>query len=176
MEKSKTTREPGERSGLGVEGILGGLSTLLEKLGELAEKGQELRKSGEIGGLDSEGKVRGVYGFTIRTGQKGAEPGIKVVPFGNVRPDEHTGEPVVHEVREPMVDVFEELDHVLVVAELPGIREEDLELELRDDILVIEAETGEKKYRKEVLLPAAFTAEVMSRACSNGVLQVRFQK
>ncbi len=176
MAKSKTPRDPGAKGALGVEGILGGLGTLLEKLGELAEKGQELSKSGDIGGLDPEGKVRGVYGFTIRTGPKGKEPGIKVEPFGNVRPDEHTGQPVVHEVREPMVDVFEEPDHVLVVAELPGIGEADVYLELRDDILVIVAEKGEKKYRKEVLLPSAFLTEKMKRTCANGVLQVRFQK
>ncbi len=177
MAKSKATRDPGEKSVLGVEGMFGGLGSLLEKLGELAEKGEALRKSGEIDGLDPEGKLRGVYGFTIRTGgPKSKEPGIKVEPFGNVRPDEQTGQPVVHEVREPMVDIFEELDHVLVVAELPGVAKEDVHLELRDDILVIVAETGEKKYRKEVLLPAAFPAEAMSRTYRNGVLQVRFQK
>lgn len=176
MTKSKPPRDSGAKSVLGGEGFLGGLSTLLEKLGELAAKGQELHKFGEIDGLDPEGKLRGVYGFTIRTGLKGKEPGIKVEPFGNVRPDEQTGQPVVHEVREPMVDVFEEPDHVLVVAELPGIGAADLHLGLRDDILVIVAEKGEKKYRKEVLLPGTFQAEKMSHSCSNGVLQVRFEK
>jgi HSP20 family protein len=176
MAKNKPPGGSGAKDLLGGEGFLGGLSTLVGKLVELAEKGQELQKSGEIRGLDPEGKVSGVYGFTIRTGLKGKEPGIKVEPFGNVRPDERTGQPVVHEVREPMVDVFEEPDHVLVVAELPGISAENVDLELRDDILVIVAAMGEKKYRKEVLLPAVFPAEKMSRSCRNGVLQVRFQK
>ena len=176
MAKSKPNQDSGKEDPVGVGGFLGGLSSLLEKLGELAEKGQELHKSGTIGGLDPAGKIRGVYGFTIRTGLKGKEPGIKVEPFGNMGSDKQTGQPVVHEVREPMVDVFEEPDHVLIVAELPGISEEHLQLELRDDILVIAAEHGEKKYRKEVLLPAAFAAEKMSRSCRNGVLEVRFQK
>lgn len=157
-------------------GFFGGLTSLLETLGELAEKGQELRKSGTLGGLDPDGKTRGVYGFSIRSGLGDKEPGIKVEPFGNVRTDERTGHPVVHEMREPMVDVFEEADHVLVVAEIPGISDEDLKLELRDDILVITAAKGEKKYRKEVLLSSAFPADKMSRSCRNGVLEVRFQK
>jgi HSP20 family protein len=176
MAKNKSTRDRGGNGSARPAGFLDGLNFLVEKLGELAEKGQELSKSGELGDPADGGKLRGVYGFTIRSGLKGEEPGIKVEPFGNVRPDERTGQPAVHEVREPMVDVFEELDHVLVVAELPGISEEALNLELRDDILVIAAESGEKKYRKEILLPAAFSPEKMSRSCSNGVLQVRFQK
>lgn len=161
---------------VGGGGFLDGLTSLLEKLGELADKGQELRKSGTIGGLDRAGNLRGVYGFTIRTGLSDQEPGIKVEPFGNVRPDQRTGQPVVHELREPLVDVFEETDHVLVVAELPGISDEDLKLELRDDVLVLDAAQGEKKYRKEVLLPRAFPPERMTHSCRNGVLEVRFQK
>ncbi len=74
------------------------------------------------------------------------------------------------------MDIFEETDHVLVVAELPGISENDVNLQLHDDILTVVAEKAEKKYRKEVLLPAAFPAEKMSSSCRNGVLQVRFQK
>ena len=68
-----------------------------------------------------------------------------------------------------MVDVFDEADHVLVVAEMPGIGEEDVQVELKDDILTISAERGDQKYRKEVLLPAAFPAESMSRTCRNGI-------
>jgi HSP20 family protein len=176
MAKHKSKPAAGKSGLPGGEGFLSGLTSLLEKLGELAEKGQELHKSGTIGGLDPEGKLQGVYGFTLRSGLGNKEPGIKVEPFGNVRPDEHTGQPVVHEIREPMVDLFEEADHVLIVAELPGIGDKELELELRDDILVIAAAKGEKKYRKEVLLPSAFAADKMSHTCRNGILEVRFQK
>jgi hypothetical protein len=36
----------------GLEGILGGVTDLLEKLGELAEKGESLSRTGEIHGKD----------------------------------------------------------------------------------------------------------------------------
>ena len=52
-----------------------------------------------------------------------------------------------------MVDVFEEEDHLLVLAELPGIGKDDIKVDLKDDVLTITAERGDKKYRKEVLLP-----------------------
>jgi len=161
-----------DKESFGVGGVLGGLATLLEKLGELAEKGEELRKTGEIRG--PEGKVHGVYGFNIKVGL--GEEGVKVEPFGNVRKDEQTGRPVVHEVREPMVDVFDEKDHALVVAEMPGVGEEDVKLELKQDILTIAASKADKKYRKEVLLPGVFSADKMSHKCRNGVLEIRLQK
>jgi len=165
----KPTREEGF---LGLGGFLGSLSTFLEKLGELAETGGDIQKSGEIRG--PEGKLRGVYGFTIRTGL--GEEGVKVEPFGNLHRDAETGRATVQEVREPLVDVFEEEDHVLVVAEMPGVAEEDVQLELQDDILTVVAAKGEKKYRKEVLLPASFSAKKMTYTCGNGVLEVRLTR
>ena len=161
----------GEERPAGLTGFLGGLGALLEKLGELAEKGETLQRSGEIRGLDPEGKLHGVYGFNIRTNIGGN--GVKVEPFGNVRQDQATGAPVVHEVREPLVDVFEEEGYVLVVAEMPGVGEADVALDLKDDVLTISAARGAVKYRKEVLLPRACAPEKMERSCRNGVLEVK---
>jgi len=160
---------------MGIGGFLGGLGTLLEKLGELAEKGEALRRTGELHGATPEGKeLHGIYGFSVKVGLGDDE--VKVEPFGNIHKDERTGQTVVDEVREPLVDVFEERDHVLVVAELPGVGEEDIQLELADDILTITASRGDKRYQKEILLPAAFLAEKMSRTCRNGILEVRFRR
>jgi HSP20 family protein len=155
-------------------GFLGGLGNILDKLGELAEKGKELQQLKEFGGEGD--SPRGVYGFTIRSNiaERGSrEGGVKVEPFGNVRRDAQTGQATVHEVTEPPVDVFEEEGHILVVAEMPGIGEEDLKIELRDDILAIAAERGSKKYRKEVLLPCGVDAASMTRTCRNGVLEIK---
>jgi len=176
MAKDQSGRRAKDEGSAGLGSLLGGLGTLLERLSELADKGAELRRSGEISGLDPEGKLRGVYGFTIRSGLKGRESEVQVQPFGNVRKDERTGKAVVHEVREPMVDLFEEEDHVLVVAELPGVGQEDVQLEVHEDILSLSASKDDTKYRKEILLPRAFTREKMSYTCRNGVLRVRLTR
>ena len=157
---------------MGLGGFLEGLGSVIEKLGELAEKGEELQKTGEI--TDPTGKLKGIYGFNIKMGLGNEE--LKVEPFGNVRKDEQTGKATVQEVREPMVDVFDEENHVLVVAEMPGIGEGDVELELKEDVLAIIAASGGHKYRKEVLLPAAFSMQQMSHKCHNGVLEVTLAK
>lgn len=170
--------KPDRGKGEGTEeprGLFGGLSQLIEQLGELADKGRELR---EVVEFQSGGKTfQGVYGFNIKAAvdpNKGRE--FKVEPFGNVRRDPETGQAVVHEVIEPMVDVFEEADRVQVVAEMPGVGEGDIHLELRDDLLAIEAARGPKKYRKEVLLPASFTPDQMSHSAHNGILEITLRR
>jgi len=154
-------------------GFMGGLGGLIGKLAEMAEKGKELHEVADLRD-PADGSKRGVVGFSIRVGL--GDDGIKIERFGNLKQDEKTGNAVVQPVREPMVDVFDEADHVLVVAEMPGVGEEDVQVELKDDILTVSAEHGDQKYRKEVLLPVAFPAESMSRTCRNGIVEIKFTK
>lgn len=162
----------GKENGMGIGGFLGGLGSLIEKLADLADKAEKLDSEG------GDGKnVKIVSGFTIRTGlnrEQGND--IKIEPFGNVHRDRQTGQTVVHEVREPLVDVFDELDHVLVVAELPGVSAEDVQVALVGDLMTVEASRGDKKYRKEVHLPAGLSPERMTHVCHHGVLEIRITK
>jgi HSP20 family protein len=162
--------EGGIESGLG--GILKGLGDLVEKLGELSESGGEISRSGEIHGAGKE--LKGIYGFTIKSGLGGDRPRIE--PFGNIRKDRESGRSVVQEVREPVVDLFEEEDHVLIVAEMPGISVEDVQIAVEDDLLTITAAHGDKKYRKEVLLPASYAREKMQVTCNQGVVEIKCVK
>jgi HSP20 family protein len=174
MSRKTGKQVPAGGAGSGLGSILNGLGELVERLGDLAESGRELSQSGEIGGLGRNKQMKGVYGFTVRVGL--GNDGIKIEPFGNIRRDERSGRSVVEEVREPVVDVFEERDHVLVVLEMPGIGTDDVRLEAKDDVLTVTAEKGDKKYRKEVLLPGVFPREKMHLSCANGMLEVRCVK
>jgi len=168
--KKRDDRDPGRKTG-GIEGILGGLTDLVEKLGELAEAGEKLQKTGNIHWEGGDKGLKGVYGFSIKTGLGGEE--VKVEPFGNIHKDRTTGESVVQEIREPMVDVFEEHEYTMVVAEMPGISAEDVRLEVKDDLLTIYAEKGDKKYRKEVLLPKSYAMDKMIVFCNNGIVEIK---
>lgn len=168
-----TTIKKGNVGG-NVEGILRGLGDLVEKLGQLAEKGEELKQSGMFDINTGGGKdAKAVYGFSVKMGLGGDE--TKIEPFGNVRRNEETGETVVQEVSEPLVDVLDENDHVLVLAEMPGVGDEDVTLDLAGDILTLHAERGSKKYHKEIVLPREFKPEAMERTCHNGVLEVKLK-
>ncbi len=80
-----------------------------------------------------------------------------------------------HEILEPVVDVFEEWDQVVVVAILPGVDPEKVHLELKEDLLVIRSDGMNASQRKEVALPAPFRPECMTRACRDGVLEVKLK-
>ena len=93
--------------------------------------------------------------------------------FGNIRATDEG--PVVAEEREPLVDVFDEGELILVVAELPGVDKNDIQIEVQDDILSLST-TGERKYAKELLLPSLVDADTMEIAYQNGILEVRLRK
>ncbi|HEY4934000.1 MAG TPA: Hsp20/alpha crystallin family protein [Terriglobales bacterium] len=168
-------KEKGRKVDYGIGGSLGGmlkgLGDLVEKLGELEKRG-ELSQTGEINGPGE--KLRGIYGFSMKVGL--GDQGPRIEPFGNIRRDAESGRTEVQEIREPMVDVFEEEDHILVLAELPGIGKDDIKVEVKDDVLTIVAERGEKKYRKEVLLPCFVPKAKMQVTCNNGVLEIKCPK
>jgi HSP20 family protein len=157
--------------GGGLGGILKGLGDLVEKLGDLEKQG-EISKTGSINGPGEQ--LRGIYGFTVKVGL--GDQGPRIEPFGNIRRDADSGRTEVQEVREPMVDVFEEEDHLLVLAELPGVGKDDIKVDVKDDVLTITAERGDKKYRKEVLLPYCVPKSKMQVTCNNGVLEIKCPK
>ena len=162
--------------GSGLGGFLGKLGGMVEKLVDLAEAGQSLSQTGELKGLDPKGKLRGVYGFSVKTGLGNqGERELKIEPFGNIH-RQSSGGAVVEDVREPLVDVHEEDDHVLVLAEIPGVSKKDVELDLSEDRLTIRAQRGEKRYRKEVELPESFSRENMRWECANGILKIRLER
>ena len=167
--KKTGKKETGGEFDSGLGGIFKGLGDFVEKLSDLAEKGEEFQKTGEIKGLNK--NLSGLFGISIKVGGLGADK-IKVEPFGNIHKDEK-GEAVVDEVREPIVDIFEESDHTMIVAEMPGVEEKDIRVDLKDDILQISAETREKKYHKEILLKESFTKDKMARTYKNGILEIK---
>lgn len=172
-----TTRKTGKKEtegefDIGLGGIFKGLGDFVDKLSDLAEKEKEIQKTGEIKSLNK--MISGVYGFSVKIGGLGGDK-VKVEPFGNIHKDKK-GKAVVDEVREPMVDIFEESDHTMLVAEMPGVDEKDINVDLKDDILQISAETHGKKYRKEILLKESFTKDRMTHTYKNGVLEIKLMR
>ena len=168
-EKNKKEEEAGFDFGLG--GLFKGLEKLVELASELKEAGGEVKKEGEIDLSHLKKGMKGVFGVSIKT----MEGGRSVVePFGNIKKTPKG--PKIEEEREPMTDVFDEKDEVRICAEMPGLDEGDIKLDLKDDILEITAQTGDRKYCKEVLLPIKAKPENMTFAYRNGILEVKIKK
>ena len=96
------------------------------------------------------------------------------------------------ELFRPLVDVYETPDEVVVVAELPGVRKEDIEVNVVDDRLEIRAEvkreeevSEEAYYRREryykgfyrrIRLPTAVRPEEAKATYKDGILTIRLPK
>jgi HSP20 family protein len=167
----ESKRRPETSSGdVGLGGIFRSLGGFLDLLSNLSEQeGGEINRSGEIG--DDKKGVKAVYGFSVRMGG-GGKPMVE--QFGNVK-DAGAGA-VVEETREPIVDVFDEGDHLLVLVELPGVDANDIKTEIDGDVLTLSASRGDRKYRKEVLLPAAVRDADSSSSYRNGVFELKLPK
>jgi HSP20 family protein len=92
----------------------------------------------------------------------------------------------------PAMDLAETENHFVLRADLPGMREEDVAIELEDNVLTVSGErkadheeNGEGFYRVErafgafsrsLTLPQGVDAEAVSAGFTNGVLEVRIPK
>ncbi len=168
-EKSGTQKEGGK-----IGGFLSNLTELIERLGELAEKGEELSRSGTFQADKAKKELKGVYGVSVKFGLGGEKP--KIEPFGNIHEDKETGRTVVKEVREPIVDVFEEDKYILILAEMPGVEVRDIKVDLKQDILTFSAERESRKYRKEVLIPGECSRDKIEVSCKNGIVEIKCMK
>ena len=53
---------------------------------------------------------------------------------------------------------------------------DDIKIDVRDDVLTISANKGEKKYRKEVLLSHSPAKDRIKVTCNNGIVTIRCAK
>jgi len=112
-----------------------------------------------------------VYGYSVRIGPDGKP---EVSEFGNVK--QSRSGPLVKEEREPLVDIIENNGEVRVVAELPGVDKNDIQLYGTEDSLTITVNIPERKYYKEVALPAKVNVRDAKTRYKNGVLEVILPK
>ena len=95
-----------------------------------------------------------VWGWSVTMG-----PGKKPVTreFGNLKPSygARPWEPpfALREKREPLVDVVGGDREITVIAELPGVDKQDININATERTLNISVDTEERKYHKELKLP-----------------------
>ncbi|HEV8717975.1 MAG TPA: Hsp20/alpha crystallin family protein [Candidatus Binatia bacterium] len=151
------------------------LEQLREKLKQVGGKevlgSEEWRK----GGISISGVVRtqGILGEREYHMGTGMRPGRPPRPPKVSRPPAPP-----EEVVEPAVDLFTEADEIMVVAEVPGVGLNDLELKVHGGkVLSLSTHPGaRRRYQKEIELSAEVEAETLRATCRNGVLEVRLRK
>jgi len=67
------------------------------------------------------------------------------------------------------------LDKVVVVAEMPGVEKDSINIRIKDNKLIISA-SNKKKYYKEIELPPGIKPDKARAKYKNGVLEVVIEK
>ncbi|MCP4760268.1 MAG: Hsp20/alpha crystallin family protein [archaeon] len=134
-----------------------------------SEKLKEMMKQnpGRIGGPF-------MFGFNVKMGPDGKP---QMGSFGNLSKNK-TGETKVKHVREPLTDVIEEEDCLLVVAEMPGIEKKKIDLTANEDSLEIIGydENNTRKYEIVVPLNIKIEPGYAKASYKNGILEVKLNK
>ncbi|MEA2089626.1 MAG: Hsp20/alpha crystallin family protein [Thermoproteota archaeon] len=150
----------------GFDEIFRDMDAYFKKVTErMSKEIEELTKAVQTGKLRGKWDVTpidkpGVQGYVIRGWFQLGEP--PQIPKG-----------VIEEVREPLVDVFEDEDQVKLYVELPGAEKEDIQLNIADG----KAEVKAKNFYKRINLPTKDVEfKKASTSYKNGVLEVTVPK
>lgn len=110
-----------------------------------------------------------VYGYSVTIGPDG-KPVVR--EFGNVRKGEGTPWKEIQDKREPLVDIVSSDKEVRVIAELPGVSKEDINVTVNEKSLVISVERADRRYYKELELPGIVDPKGAKSSYNNGILEV----
>jgi HSP20 family molecular chaperone IbpA len=184
--KTKKLEEQGEKSNKPeenqpeasegvVENILRGLSDIIPGVGGLMKglkKSEAFRERVREVEEEIEARLRG----TLRRNDE-----CRMQNDERIRKSVHHSSFIVHHSgtvkreKEITVDVFDEEDYMRVIAELPGVEEKDIKVDVTGDTLIISADTLSRQYHRAVKLPCQPRA-ILTTTYRNGVLEVRLEK
>lgn len=171
--QAEKKRESDLGSGKGaLSTIFQGIGNIIDLVANMEEEGKvEERREGEFS--SPSGRVKGVFGISVKTGL-GLDEKLTIEPQSHVR--KAPQRPRGGEERQPLIDVFDGQDHVLVIIELPGVDEEQIHTEVKGDILILSTTSGNYNFYREVILPKDVDASTVTRKYTNGVLEIRISK
>jgi len=172
-----------EESGGVAEGVLKGVGEIVPGLGGLMkglEKSPAFKE--RLKRIDQEIERKMKEGPLRRTGDR--SPHIESsFPTRTLAPEEKPSfqrkvkKPPAPPLKpkEPVVDLFDEGDHLRIITELPGVAERDIETSLEEDTLTIRINRAGWKPEHEVALPCAPKGK-LEKSFRSGFLEIRVGK
>lgn len=178
LEKEKE-KEPSVVEGV-VGGIIPGLGSIVKTLASaspefkkrIEERDTEIKKR-----LAEGGPRRPVvsFGYSVRTLVPSEEGGWEITSKKSAARRAAPEKPEVitpkEEAREPLIDIFDEKENIIVIAEMPGVEEKEINIALEKDLLKISG----GKYSKELKLPC-MPEQIVEKTYKNGILEVKIKK
>jgi HSP20 family protein len=170
--------------------FFGDIEDMMKEMGEMMERDFEQFRTRIPEELKRERKLPDgstvpewgpfVYGYSMTIGPDGKP---KIREFGNVKPSSEAemcgvNQPCldVKEEREPLVDIVDADGEIKVIVELPGVEKEEIKLSGTDEKLTISVDTPQRKYFKEIDIPAKIDPKKAKTSYKNGVLEVTLPK
>jgi len=140
--------------GLDLENVLRGLGGLLDTVQKADEQGRStINKIGQFDSTDPQ-KIKVACNFNMKIGKLKDE---------NQR------------TMEPLVNVFDEEDYILVISELPGIEENQIQIKIIDSCLELCA-FGVQKYQVTIPLPCTVDEKTIIYLYKKGILEITVLK
>ena len=126
--------------------------------------------------VDSKVRINGpyYYGYSMTMGPNG-KPMIK--EFGNLQDSEEAYVKTNSEYIDPQIDIIndENNNKIKIIAEMPGVKKENIEITENQGIIKIKAENGERKYNKEISTGKKLNANKTTSKFINGILELEIE-
>jgi HSP20 family molecular chaperone IbpA len=83
---------------------------------------------------------------------------------------------LIERVEEPKMNVVETMGTLVIMAELPEVKQGDIHWEINDDIFSLRAQDrlGSRKYTKEILLPFVVEKSHIHTGYQEGIFEIMF--
>ena len=97
-------------------------------------------------------------------------------PSANFSIETNAGSPQRTEEADVHLDVHESAEEIRVVADIPGVEKDAIDLQCDGKTLHLEAHDGDRRYSERITLPGTVDEHTPSATYNNGVLEVVFDR
>jgi HSP20 family protein len=141
----------------------------LEKLGYLID--ETIQKASEDSSDKTPIRRNRVQGFSIKVGPDGKP---KIYEFSSRQPQQFEDD--LDDDPEPLVDIIEDDETMVVLAVLPGVTKDSIDLRVTETCLTVSVETDDFEWYNEFKLPTKVDPNSARASYKNGVLEVKMKR
>jgi len=140
---------------------------IIKQFNNIFKKGKEIKGNRPL-----------IFGMNVKIGPDGIP---RFEPFGHIRKNrkEYKSEKYeIDEVREPLSEIIDEDDEIVIVAEMPGCIKEKMKFEASETSITIKGydEEDKLKFETTIDLPCKVIIDYAKANYKNGILEVRLKK
>jgi HSP20 family protein len=141
----------------------------LERLGDIID--ETMQKAFDNPSKDASTKRSRFKSFSVRIGPDG-KPRIREFTAREPLQDESE----VSDDPEPLIDIIEDDETVVVLASLPGLDKDDIDLRLTGDTLTFSIDAEDFEWYDELKLPVKVSPKSVRASYKNGILEIKMKK